>query len=286
MSFYDFGPNDIVKTSVVTFPKWTVSCVTGAINGSIYLERPYLDNNLATRLIQGFSERLGGLTSVRAGLTASISIQVAVANGTNQALYSAIRNLYQYYSLESPRYILDPNATQFGVVAIPQVYYDRCIRSGTFVATDISASTPRTFYDDGIGGLHADSPSGSLVGALFYSEGIGVFTGSLAGFGTQSATDFQWSIAFAGTHTIPVNIYRCRAPGGQLNASSNPTFYTVPASGAYKNTRQVLTSSLVPYITAVGIYDHNYELVAVGRLAQPIRKDYGADIAINLKLDW
>ena len=96
--------------------------------------------------------------------------------------------------------------------------------------------------------------SGTLVGNIFYSEGLVALTApNLSDFGKASPDNFKWRTDFKGSHTIPVNIYRCRAPAGELNASTNTTFYTIPTSGPDRNFRMILTSSVYPYITAVGL---------------------------------
>jgi hypothetical protein len=289
MAFFDFRPGDIIHTAIVANPQATITLAGHNVTGSVYLEYPYQVSALSNRQIRGFSERLGGLTTQFATITASINIQPAVKFGTNYALYGAIQNLFQFYSIyDTKRYSFNPQSSSFSVINIPEVYYDRCIQSGTFSGSDFDSSgSIRTIYDDGHGGIYRGSNTGSLVGSIFYSEGLVVLTDStLSDFGLVSTGSVKWSFSFCGQHTIPVNLYRCRAPAGQLNASTNTSFYTVPGSGMYKNTRQALTSSLTPYITAVGLYNDDFELVAVGRLAQPVRKEFGWDVGINLKLDW
>ncbi len=288
MSFFDFGPKDVIHTAIVANPRANVVLNGRFVTGSVYLEYPYSTPQLTKRQMQGFSERLGGLTTRFAGITSSIDIQTAVYKGTNANLYGAIQNLYQFYSLEdTKRYQLATTSSSLSVVNVPEVYYDRCIQRGTFTGSDYdSTGKLRQIYDDAHGGIYSGS---KFVGNIFYSEGLVVITDQTMkdfGMAVTGSTGMRWAFSFAGQHTIPVNVYRCRAPAGTLNASTNRTFYTVPVSGSNRNTRQVLSSSLAPYITAVGLYDENYELVAVARLAQPVKKEYGWDVAVNLKLDW
>lgn len=291
MSFYEFGPNDIIHTHVQTHPAFTVILQGNAVTGSVYLEKPFLTPALANRQMQGFSERLGGLTTTTATITASIDIVTAQYNATNKQLYGSVQNLMSYYSLVNGNYNLIFNGTTqttLRVITIPQVYYDNRITSATFSASDHDASgSLRELFDDGQGGIYSGSMTGSLVGNIFYSEGlIALKAPNLSNFGSVSSDNFKWRVDLKGEHNIPVNIYRCRAPAGELNASTNSTFYTVPASGPDRNFRMVLSSSVYPYITAVGFYNQDYELVAVARLAQPIKKDVTYDIAINCKMDW
>lgn len=291
MSYYDFGPNDITHTSVVTNPSWSVILQGNAVTGSIYLEKKYLNSALANRQMQGFSERLGGLTTITATITASVDFLPAQFNGNNKQLYGSIQNLTSHYALINNAYNLTYNGstqTLLKVISIPQVYYDNRVKSASFSASDLdTAGALRELFDNGTGGIYSGSLTGSLVGNIFYAEGLVVLKApNLTNFGAASPGNFKWRTAFQGQHTIPVNIYRCRAPAGELNATTNPTFYTVPTSGPDRNYRMVLSSSVYPYITAVGFYNQDHELVAVARLAQPIKKDPAYDIAIQCKMDW
>ncbi len=287
MSYYEFSKQDIIHTTISTHPSWSVSRYGNIVTGSIVLEKNFLAPALASRQAQGFSERLGGMTSKNAQISASVDFQTAQRGGQNKQMYSALSNLYRFYSVcDTNTYTL--SSTTVRVINIPQIYYETGILSATLTASDHdSAGNSRYLYDNGRGGIYSGSLTGTLVGNIFYSEGIIVLTASnLSDFGRASPDNFSWRVDFKGTHSIPVNIYRCRAPAGQLNASTNPTFYTIPTKGPDKNTKQVLTSSLNPYITAVGLYNDDYELVAVARLAQPVKKEPGWDVTINCKFDW
>lgn len=84
--------------------------------------------------------------------------------------------------------------------------------------------------------------------------------------------------------------YFCRARNDQFNFSSNPTYST----GSVVN--NVTTRGLfkVPsfqgdpraYLTQVGLYDDEGELVAVAKLSQPILKSFSREAVIKVKLDY
>jgi hypothetical protein len=176
------------------------------------------------------------------------------------------------------------------VINIPEIYYDREILSGSFTASDYVGGG-RRLYDDGRGGIYSGSMTGTLVGNIFYSEGLVVLKKSnLTNFGLESAQpgNNKWLMSFKGTHKIPVKIFRCRAPAGELNCSTNPTFYTVDnnLSSSTRNEKKVLPLNNTTYITKVGLYDDDYKLVGVITLAHPIRKDENQDILIRAKLDF
>jgi hypothetical protein len=40
------------------------------------------------------------------------------------------------------------------------------------------------------------------------------------------------------------------------------------------------------YITSVGLYDTNYNLVAVAKLSRPLQKSFDKELLIKVKLDF
>jgi hypothetical protein len=80
-------------------------------------------------------------------------------------------------------------------------------------------------------------------------------------------------------------------PQAAVNASNNPTYYTstLGPNGALQRWSKFPTTGTVgenrTYITAVGIYNEERQLVAVAKIAQPIRKRETDNIDIRLRLD-
>ena len=77
--------------------------------------------------------------------------------------------------------------------------------------------------------------------------------------------------------------YFCRVPNKEFNFSSNPTFatgstgnFTVPTF--YKNPKT--------FITQVGLYNDNNELLAIAKLSKPLLKSYAREAIIKVKLDF
>jgi hypothetical protein len=299
MSFYRFKDEDIINTSIVTNPSYAVQLNGDQVTGSIYLEKKFLNDELLERRTFGFSAREGGFITGSHPLTASIDIVDAELAATNQQLYQSVLNLYDHYSLINSDYTSDftgSATTRFRVITIPEIYYDREILTGSLSASDLdNAGDARALFDNGRGGIYSGSLTGTLVGNVFYSEGLVVLKGgglndeaSGNDFGEASAANFKWKVSFRGKHTIPVKIFRCRAPAGQLNASSNETFYTVPTASAdiYKNEREIVLDQPFTYITTIGLFNKNYELVGLAKLAQPIKKEEQQDILFRVRLDF
>ena len=300
MSYFRFKDEDIINTRIVAHPQFNVSLRGGQLTGSVELEKRYLDPGLYNRLHQGFSAKLGGLQEKEGPFTASVDIIDAVSGGTNKQLFNSIEQLYNFYAFENSDYTSEftgSATTDFRVITIPEIYYDRKILSGTFTASDTNnAGDNRNLYDDGRGGIYSGSLTGTLVGNIFYNEGLVVLKGqglnkasggSYSVYG-DSTDNHKWTVNFKGHHTIPVKIFRCRAPAGTLNASTNESFYTIPTESTeqFKNQRVKILSQSVTYVTAVGIYNDRYELVGMAKLAQPIKKPEETDIQFRIRLDF
>jgi len=75
-----------------------------------------------------------------------------------------------------------------------------------------------------------------------------------------------------------------RIPNAAYNYSSNPTFVTGSGTGA------VLYSTMIyspqTYITTVGLYNNNNQLLAVAKMSVPLVKDFTKEALIRVKLDW
>lgn len=160
----------------------------------------------------------------------------------------------------------------------------------------------RVIVDDGRGGLYISGSvcSSSLsdredysgvgwnkIGNIFYAEGLAVIKDpSLLDFGrddgsTAHASD-SFQLSFRGTTMVPVKTLMCRVDRGELNASANPTFATIEEDGI--RTRSQPSGSL--RVTTVGVYNKDRELVAVARLADPVRVRPRDRLNIKLRFDF
>jgi hypothetical protein len=81
---------------------------------------------------------------------------------------------------------------------------------------------------------------------------------------------------------VSSNYIFCRVSSQEYNYSSNPTF--VSGSG------QLLYSTMVynpqTYITTVGLYNDNSQLLAVAKMSRPLVKDFTKEALVRVKLDW
>lgn len=109
----------------------------------------------------------------------------------------------------------------------------------------------------------------------------------------SGAMSITSSNAFVGRtlETINSTIYFARIGNGEFNFSNNLTYYE---SGSEQYVKPLLLSSPtrnnfyrnVTYITAVGLYNSERELLAVAKLSKPIKKTSSSEVIIKIKLDY
>jgi hypothetical protein len=159
-------------------------------------------------------------------------------------------------------------------------------------ATDYRTNSPAGEY--GILYTSSAAVDGTGVGLIYYQAGIAVLTASIftAQFGPRSDTSTYTgsvttylasgsisgscdgfrnrinNIQFNNTTELNSSVYFCRANHNEFNYSSNPT-YLEDGKIIVKN---VSTDAPVSYITTVGLYSADNELLAVAKLSEPLKK--------------
>lgn len=82
--------------------------------------------------------------------------------------------------------------------------------------------------------------------------------------------------------TISSNFVFVRARNAEFNYSTNPSIITGSGELRYN----VMINSPQSYITTVGLYNDNNDLLAVAKLSRPLLKDFNKEALIRIKLDY
>jgi hypothetical protein len=90
------------------------------------------------------------------------------------------------------------------------------------------------------------------------------------------------SITFNNTTELNSSVYHCRAAHNEFNYSSNPTY----TSASKIVTKDVSNDEPVTYVTGVGLYSADNELLAVGKVSEPIKKTPAAGMTIRARIDY
>jgi hypothetical protein len=221
-------------------------------------------------------------------------------DGTITTTTAYTPNAYNYLcsTLPANRYFPTSSGEIIGVISIPSNIFGEYIKPGTFTLSNGTY----TLRDDGEGNLISGS---SKVGDLIYEHGMAILTsdgipnqdgygfvtyeGGVYGVGDESfiqgfINSANVTCSFESTITIYESQYRCNVRENEFNFSQNPTLISGStnsgviysyATGSYFN----------PFVTTVGLYNNNYDLIAVAKLSQPLPLSAVTDMNILVNLD-
>ena len=210
--------------------------------------------------------------------------------------------------------------TQFGYGATPATDGYVTIKRPS------SAQGVDSYYTDSPAGEYTvlSGSNYKRAGLLFYQAGIAVITSSILAFqsGTHAAsldgnskqiTGSNWNttaggvertiaimtgssitascnelrhrlknIKFNNTTELHSTIYYIRAHHNEFNYSANPTYL----SGSKIRVKTSTTEEPVAYLTTVGMYSADNELLAVAKLSEPLKKTPNTDLTLRVRLDY
>lgn len=178
------------------------------------------------------------------------------------------------------------------VISIPTKLYGENIVPSTFEfiytgSTAINGGLPLTLTDDGDGNVISGS-NDEIVGQIFYPHGMVVLNASLG----KIAVDINEndnrrldaaSVAFSSSITIYEQQYKCGIRENEFGYSTNPSLLTGSSDNEYYPF--VTGSYFTPYITTVGLYNENTELIAVGKLSLPVPVSQYTDTTFIVNFD-
>lgn len=123
------------------------------------------------------------------------------------------------------------------------------------------------------------SPSMSAGGLSFEQ----LLTGSVANDGATAIAHRINNLSFNNTTELNSTIYFCRINHNEYNYSSNPTY----VSGSEIRVKGgIQSNNPVSYISTVGLYSSDNQLMAVGKLSEPLRKDPTIEYTLRARLDY
>ena len=92
------------------------------------------------------------------------------------------------------------------------------------------------------------------------------------------------SFSFEGrtSEVISSTYYFVRLYSDEFNYTNNQSFFRT--NNVLKYESMVLDPKV--YVTSVGLYDNNNNLLAVAKLSKPIQKSFDRELVIKVKLDY
>jgi len=200
---------------------------------------------------------------------------------------------------------------ELAVLVIPQRYYGERIKPGSVTLRTGSL----TYTDDGYSNLViTQSGVETILGNIFYERGLIVLTNDI----TSGSSFTEYDLDYRSTQTIYENEIFLSVNEGEFNVSTNPTALTefeyesgiIVTSGSldprnnytqsyFNVTRGIINpvfweyensssqdptgSYLAPFITTIGLYDDDLNMVAVAKLPEPIKSlpDYPVNFIVR-----
>jgi len=123
---------------------------------------------------------------------------------------------------------------------------------------------------------------GAAVANISPEFTLAVMTGSAISASCNDVRHRIRKISFNNTTDLHSTMYFCRVNHNDFNYSSNPTYVT----GSKIRVKTSTTEAPISYITTVGLYSANNELLAVAKLSEPLKKTPEKDFTLRVRLDY
>lgn len=239
----------------------------------------------------------------------SVNINSAVPGNTpTKDVYGQYRNLI--YGTETTNFTFNNvQAEDIFVINVARSRYKESLQPGTFnlvlgskYLTDNSVSTIGTsflgsnrYYNivSGSNGVQ-NSTDSTVYGYMFPDIGVIILNASASFITTPTRTAntngnnnqklyaalTQFSLQSA--ETISSRYFFTRVKNQEYNYTTNPSIIDDQGNLLYST----LINNPQTYITTVGLYNDNNELLAVAKLSKPLVKDFTKELLVRVKLDY
>lgn len=266
-AFKKVNTQDVYLESYLAYKSWQVSGSEYSTYGILYTELP---------------EYTGSSYTLDAGDLVDSQYKPLLYKSLDTLYYrtedtgsTVLSGSYEHYYQTS---LLEDNSRQLSATnllfSIPQDYVGIHIKPGTF---QISGSV--VVSDNAEGSLTVPSGSGvKKVGDIVYAHGIVVVTDldTVQTLQSGSTPDLSWK----SSSEIYNYTAHCRIHDYEFNSTLNPTVLSGSLGDVYP---KFLEPYFNPYITTVGLYNDADELIAVGKLSQPLPKSKDTEMVILVK---
>jgi hypothetical protein len=279
VSFFISASNPAVSNSLI-ITKATSSMQTQypfkvELSGSNQIVFTVSSNNILLTSIASLSE-VTASTHVLCQKTGS-NLQLYV-NGILEASASAIFLVNQNNSpLTASGYINNTHAVHIGGYGINSDNLTGVLDEIRVFNTALTSTQVGYLSDRTEGGTFLQTAN---VGNVFGKQGLVVI--SSADYRYNNILNSAYTSSYRSTLTSYELSALTRLDAGDFNLSLNHTL-TRDNNITYQNF--VTGSSFMPYITTIGLYDDAGQLLAIGKLAQPIKKRNDVDMNFVVRID-
>ena len=286
---YDLG-RDVINTEVLTKTNYEITSATAA-----------QERNINSFVMEAGST--GFLVNAK-GTTTSTPLSAAFRNISNYFFSSSAANRIP---------VAQNNVATTGisrVITIGRTTVDDAILSGSVTGTfsfgtqanKVIIDQPEQSISGAVGrkgDLVEKSDTTNVVGTVFYDSGTMIFHGGEysrdTNFLIDSASGFVFgpgatagnvainNLSFISLNMLKRSVFFTRAFNQEFNYSNNPTAIANASLGSISSN---LTGSPTTFITTVGLYNADNELLAVAKTAPPVKKDFDTEKVFAVRLQY
>ena len=132
-------------------------------------------------------------------------------------------------------------------------------------------------------GTAAANDGGKIVvnSGSYFNMQEQIVSGSISGSAAALTNRIQ-NIEFQNTTDLNSTVYFCRAASNEFNYSANPTYLSM----SQVRVKEIRSDEPISYITTVGLYGDDNELLAVAKLSEPLKKTPSNEFTLRVRLDY
>jgi hypothetical protein len=217
-------------------------------------------------------------------------------------LYQTSYYNYEQNTVYSNKSFPTSSGDEIGIISIPSKLYGDYIQPNSFI---LETPNSGSIKDDGNGRLFllTSDDAELYVGNIVYQHGLAIITKDTiptnVGFYGQAIygvnaygseyfpiEDFinlnEVTCSFSSSYELFETQYKVTVNSSEFNYSQNPTVLSGSQGDLYPH---FTGSYFDPYVTTVGLYSPNYELLAIGKLAKPFPTSRTTDTTILINID-
>ena len=191
----------------------------------------------------------------------------------------------------SDGYFVNSPAGEYGIL------YATASTHSNVLAANQSYAVGHIYYQAGVAVLSSsiflDVADGGILNNTFTTVSMSgpsnttetfkaVLTGSQISGAADNIRNRMYNLQFNNTTELNSTIYFCRVNHNEYNYSTNPTYL----NGSKIRVKTKSSDNPVAYITTIGLYSDNNELMAVAKLSEPLKKDPSNEFTIRARLDY
>ena len=123
------------------------------------------------------------------------------------------------------------------------------------------------------------------VGNIFYNNGLTTITKPNYQDILNPGNSNDFALIYQGTHLIYENEYQCMVDQHEFDVTLNPSARKIKSKDSEDLADFATGSYFRPYVTTIGLYNDNGELLVVGKLGQALRMSDETDTTYVIRFD-